>query len=148
MVRYCQKLLYLGPFGLLTSLSQPRIPTLRHRSGSPPKSNHSKKKLRNPKNHPELLAPKTAQKRPEATTGDKMTPEGACNCSGPAWQIRGQRACAARILGAASRNERYLVKFQQRYQNSHRIVISGTVGCPLDADTLHSVLICLFERVQ
>jgi hypothetical protein len=40
------------------------------------------------------------------------------------------------------------VKFQQRYQNSHRPVISGIVGCPLDADPLESLLIRLFDRVQ
>jgi hypothetical protein len=41
-----------------------------------------------------------------------------------------------------------MVKFQQRYQNSHRIVISGIVGYPLNADTLDGLLIRLFDRVQ
>jgi hypothetical protein len=43
-----------------------------------------------------------------------------------------------------------LVKFQQRYQNSHRAVISGIVGCPLDTDSLDTgcLLIRLFDHVQ
>ena len=32
-------------------------------------------------------------------------------------------------------------KFQQRYPNSHRIVISGIVGCPFDGDSLDSLLL-------
>ena len=40
------------------------------------------------------------------------------------------------------------VKFQQRYQNSHRIVISGIVECPLDADSLYSLLIRHQEEKQ
>jgi hypothetical protein len=39
-------------------------------------------------------------------------------------------------------------KFQQRYQNSQRAVISGIVGCPLDTDSLDSLLIRLFDHVQ
>ena len=41
-----------------------------------------------------------------------------------------------------------MVRFQQRYQNSHRMVISGIVGCLLDADPLDSLLIRLFHRIQ
>ena len=41
-----------------------------------------------------------------------------------------------------------VVKFQQKYQKSHRSRDSGIVGRPLDADSLDGLLIHLFDRVQ
>ena len=40
------------------------------------------------------------------------------------------------------------VKFQQRYQKSHRLVILASLDCSSDADPLNSLLICLFNRAQ
>ena len=50
--------------------------------------------------------------------------------------------------GVVKRQKRNLVKFQQRYQNSHRTVISGIIGRPIDADALDSLRIRLFYRLQ
>ena len=42
-----------------------------------------------------------------------------------------------------------VVKFQQRYQKSHRPVILASLwGCPLDAEPLDNLLMCLFDGVQ
>ncbi len=43
---------------------------------------------------------------------------------------------------------RRLVKFQQRYQKSHRACDFCIVWCSLDTDSLDSLLIRLFDRVQ
>jgi hypothetical protein len=41
-----------------------------------------------------------------------------------------------------------MVKFLQRYQNSHRPVISGIVGCRFNANFLDNPMRRLFDRIQ
>jgi hypothetical protein len=62
----------------------------------------------------------------------------------PVFELLDERQQLLRGHGAPA----MMVKFPQRYQNSHRMVISGIVECPLDADALDSSLTRLFHRIQ